>query len=126
MNIFTGVVAGWVGRRAVEIGGLLGTAAAFYFALPPNQQDIIQRILTGNWQDITLGAVIPFAIYLGSQVMSFRATVRPQVVTTDGKKVALPELAESTQTIVETSADNALARRKRRPNLLQVLCGKRV
>lgn len=126
MNLFTGVVAGWIGRRAIEVGGLLGTAAAFYLALPESQQGVIQRILTGNWQDITLGAVIPFAIYVGSQIMSFRATVKPQIVTEDGKKVSTSELPSATKTLVEAQAETVVERKKRRPSIFQRMFQKRV
>lgn len=129
-NLFTSAALGWLGRRVLDWGGWVGTIAAgglaLYANMTPTQQDSIGRLLSGNWQEVTLGAIAPLIMLVFSQVMSFRATVKPQVVTSDGKKVGLPELAESTQTIVEASADNAVARRKRKPNLLQILFGKRV
>lgn len=99
--MFKNVILGWVGRRALEVGGLLGTIWSIYSAMPPNYQETIRRSLTGEWQDITLGALVPFAIYIGSQVLSFRATVQPQVVTPDGTKVRTRDLDPSTRTKVE-------------------------
>jgi hypothetical protein len=98
------VILGWLGRRALEVGGLAGTVLAAYMALQPNQQDIVNRILTGRWQDITLGAFIPFLIYIGSQVLSFRATVKPQVVTNDGKKIDMKKLPPQTRAEVNIGA----------------------
>lgn len=95
------VILGWLGRRAIEVGGLLGTLFAAYTALPPDRQGVVNRILTGEWQDITLGAVVPFLVYIGSQVLSFRATVQPQVVTPDGSKMRLPDLDKSTRDKVQ-------------------------
>jgi hypothetical protein len=100
------VILGWLGRRAVEVGGLIGTVASIYFALPPERQDVVNRILSGEWQDITLGAIVPFGIYVFSQVLSFRATVKPQVVTPDGTKIALPKLDPSTRAKVQVDVAN--------------------
>ncbi len=129
-KLFTSAALGWFGRRILDWGGWLGTFVVSLIALsnslPPSTQDSISRVLSGNWQDITLGAVIPFAIYVSSQVMSFRATTKPAVVTEDGKKVSLPELGAPTKTLVEEKVETAVERKKRRPNLLQILFGKRV
>jgi hypothetical protein len=102
--MFQNVVWGWLGRRAVEVGGLVGTVASIYLALPPDRQAVITRILSGEWQDITLGAIVPFLFYLGSQVMSFRATVQPQVVTNDGTKVDMRKLPPTTRAKVQIDA----------------------
>ena len=102
--MFQNVIWGWVGRRAVEIGGLLGLVWSAYAALAPGQQDLVNRIVTGNWQDITLGALVPFLIYIGSQVLSFRATVKPQVVLPEGKKVDYKKLPPTTRAKVQIDA----------------------
>lgn len=107
--MFQNVIWGWLGRRAVEVGGLVGTVASVYFALPPERQEIVNRILSGEWQDITLGAIVPFAIYLFSQVLSFRATVKPQVVTADGEKVDLKKLPPTTRAKVQIDAKKVTA-----------------
>jgi hypothetical protein len=100
------VVLGWLGRRALEVGGLVGTLWSAYSVLPPERQEVVNRILSGEWQDITLGALVPFAVYIGSQVLSFRATVQPQVVTADGTKARLPDLAPSTRAKVQVDVAN--------------------
>lgn len=124
MSLLQGVVAGWLGRRALELGGLLGSLAAGYFALPPGQQQVIQAVLTGNWQGITLGAVLPLLGYLASQVMSFRATVKDQIVV-DGRRVRPAELGESRQVVIEEMARTAIERKSRRPGILERLFGRR-
>ena len=102
--MFQNVVWGWLGRRAVEIGGLVGLVWSAYAALAPGQQDLVNRIVTGKWQDITLGALVPFLIYAGSQVLSFRATVKPQVVTPDGAKTDFKKLPPTTRAKVQIDA----------------------
>lgn len=130
MNLFTGVVGGWIGRRALELGGLLGAliggGLAIYNGMGTAQQESVVALLTGNWQDATLGAVIPLAIYLFSQVLSFRATVKPQIVTEDGNKVSTRDLPTSTKTLVEAQAETVVERKKRRPSIFQRMFGKRV
>src|SRR5690349_18916394 len=124
MSIFTGVIAGWLGRRALELGGLLGAIATGYLALPASQQDAIQRILTGQWQDITLGALVPLAVYVFSQVLSFRATVKDQVVV-DGQRVdPAKDLPASKGVLVEEIARTAVEHKKRRPSILERLFGR--
>ena len=95
--MFKNVVVGWLGRRALEVGGLIGMLWSAYTVLPPSRQEIINRIFTGEWQDITLGALVPFGGYVISQVLSFRATVKPQAVTPDGTKVSFEKLDPSTR-----------------------------
>ena len=85
------VVMGWVWRRVLEIAGWLGVAASIYAGLPPEYQGVVLAILTGQGGSLTIGAGIGFAVYVGSQVMSYRATVKPQVVTPDKKRRELTD-----------------------------------
>lgn len=115
MGIFTSVALGWLGRRVLDWGGWLGTfllsIIGLYNALPRAAQDAIQAVLSGHWQDITLGSLLPLGVLIFSQVMSFRATVKPQVVTPDGNKVAMKELPKAAQTVVVEKAETAVAKR---------------
>lgn len=78
----------WLGRRALELGGLAGTLLAFWNSLPPSTQDIVLSLLSRKWSEITLGALIPIAIALWGYVWSFISTTRTQVVV-DGKQTTL-------------------------------------
>lgn len=104
--MFKNVVLGWLGRRALEVGGLVGAAFSAYLALGEPQKDVVNRIVSGDWQNITLGAIVPFLVYIGSQVLSFRATVQPQVVTADGIKVKENDLDPSTRAKVKVDIAN--------------------
>lgn len=84
------VVLGWIWRRVLELAGWLGAVLSIVAAMPPEQQAIIIAILSGQGGGLSIAAMFGFALYLWSQVMSFRATVRPQVVA-DGHKVGLTE-----------------------------------
>ncbi len=94
-SIFAGiagnVVMGWVWRRVLEIGGWLGVAASIYAGLPPEYQGVVIAILTGQGGSLSIAAVFGFAVYIWSQIMSFRSTVKPQVVTPDKKRRELTE-----------------------------------
>ncbi len=52
---------GWFLRRILDWGGWLGAVLLgiinFYNALPPQLQGVIVKVLEGNWQQITLGAL---------------------------------------------------------------------
>lgn len=113
---------GWFGRRILDWGGWLGTflvgLLSFYNSLTPQMQDVIVNLLSSRWEQITLGAIVPFGALVFSQVMSFRATTKPQVVTTDGEKVAVKDK------LVDAIAKDVAAARPRQPNLLERLFGR--
>lgn len=52
---------------------------------------MVFAILTGQGGTLTIGAGIGFAVYVWSQIMSYRATVKPQVVTPDKKRRELTD-----------------------------------
>jgi hypothetical protein len=109
MSIFTSVALGWLGRRVLDWGGWLGSfllaIIGLYNGLPPVAQEAVQAVLSGHWQDITLGSLIPLTALVWSQVASFRATVRPQVVTPRGEKVELAKLAPAEQQAVTATVE---------------------
>lgn len=89
-NIAQNVIFGWIARRVPELVGLLTMIVSAYNALPAEHQATIIAVLTGQGGGLTVTALFGLAIYLWSQFLSYRATVKPQVVTTDAKKIALP------------------------------------
>jgi len=124
MTLFSSVTVGWLGRRVLDWGGWLGSfllsLIGIYNSLPPTTQQVVQQAISGNWKEITLGALIPIFGLVVSQVMSWRATVKPQVVTQEGNKVpldALPPSVEKTAEIIAT------ARKSAKPTLLERLRG---
>lgn len=103
-RLFTSAALGWWGRRLMDWGGWMGTIvttlAGLYAALPASSQAAIGRAFQGNWQDLTLGSLAPIALLIFSQVKSFHATTKDQVVV-NGNKAALPDL--STRAKVEVT-----------------------
>lgn len=122
MSILSSVALGWFTRRILDVGGWLGMvitgAIGVYSALPPQTQAAVTQAIQGHWGDITLSSLTPLLVYLGSQVVSFRATVKPQVVTKAGTKVSMKELPPSAQVVVAEKAETAAAKR---PTLAETL-----
>lgn len=88
-SIIQSAAAGWIGRRVQELGSLAAMLVPVYLAMPPDMKDSVHAIFTGQGGGLTISAAIGLAWYLWTQLQSFRATVRPQVVTGDGKKIVL-------------------------------------
>ena len=120
-RIFNNVVLQWVLRRGMELGGIAGALVAFYSSLPPQSQAAIGQLFTRDWQNVTLGALAPIALAVWGYVWSFRATVKPHVVTTDKVQVSTKRLPPAKATLVDEYARNAA---KHQPNPLQKLFGK--
>ena len=127
MSLFTSVAAGWLARRILDYGGWLGTflltVITTYNNLPPAVQESIALAVQGNWKEITLGALLPLFGLVVSQVQSFRATVKPQVVTPEGKKVRLDELPVGERVETVTAARRVAAQKK--PSLLERITRRR-
>ena len=117
MSIFQNVAFAWLWRRAQELGGLGGTLVFLYVSLPDQGKDAVNQIFAGGWQNVSLGAVATIGLYVWSQVQSWHATTRSQVVTeVNGTKVQVPmkELPATTQPVVKEAAEIAVQRRPRK------------
>lgn len=100
------IVLAWLIRRAMEVGGLVGSLLAAWATLPPGTQNAVIGLLTSKWETVTLGALAPIALAVWGYAWSFISTVRPQVVTEAGKQIALPKGSIET-TKVEVIAKSA-------------------
>lgn len=83
------VILGWLWRRAQEVAAWAIALVPIYLAMPPSMQQDIQAIFTGQGGGLTISAAFGILWYLWTQWQSYRATVRPQVVSQDGQKVIL-------------------------------------
>lgn len=123
MGILNNVAVQWGFRRVLDWGGWIGTIAGglalFYASLTPNQQAMVSELLQGNWQDITLGSLLPFLVLIYSQVISFRATVKPQAIVEENGKLVTNTLAPAKEREVKTVVEHVSSRK----TLLDILTG---
>ena len=130
-SFFASVAVQWFLRRILDWGGWLGAfllgVINFYNALPPALQAAVVTVVEGRWQEITLGSLIPLGALIWSQIASFRATVKPQIVTEDGQQATLKELPQAKATTVQEFANTAIERRGETivERLLKLKLGKR-
>lgn len=83
--IFSHVLFGWVWRRVQELSGLALALVPLFLSLPPQYQDALKAVLTGQGGGLTISTAIGFALYVYGQWRSFSATTKNQIVI-DGKK----------------------------------------
>lgn len=113
-SILSSALAGWLWRRVQEVGGLVTVLLGFYEIMPPQYQALVVAVLAGQGGGISIAIYGGFAVWLFSQFQSLRATIKPQVVTTDGTKIALPKKGQEgagTTRKVEALAEAAPAPR---------------
>lgn len=130
-SLFSPAALGWWGRRLADWGGWLGTTLSavigLYLALPEGTREDINQVLQGRWQDITLGSLVGFIVLVWSQVASFRATTKPQIVTDDGVKVdTTKQLPRNKRVLVDEVATVADEKKKaaRKPNIFDRIFGR--
>jgi hypothetical protein len=115
MGILNNVAAQWAVRRVFDYGGWIGTFAGglflFYNGLTPSQQGLINGLLQGNWQDITLGSLLPFMVLVYSQIISYRATVKPQAVVEENGNLVTNTLAPKKEKEVAEVVTNVSSRK---------------
>lgn len=99
LAIAQNVILGWLWRRLQELVAWGAGLAPLFMALPPEYQHLIGEVLQGRGGGLSISVYIGFALYLWSQFQSFRATTKPQVVTTSGKKVVLPKGTGTTSSV---------------------------
>lgn len=104
--MFQNVIMGWLARRALEIGGIVGAGLTAWNNLPPATQEAILSVLGRNWETITLGAIAPIALSVWGYVWSALSTFKPQVVTADKRQISLTRDSIE-QTKVEVIAKSA-------------------
>lgn len=120
---------GWFLRRILDwggwVGGFLLAIINTYNALPPPLQAAIVTVVEGRWQEITLGSLIPLGALIWSQIQSFRATTRPQVVI-DGQQLPIDKMPSREAAGVEELSRTAIQKRgKTLAELLAEKLGKR-
>ena len=114
--IATNVITGWLWRRVQELGALSSIFIPIYLAMPASMKDDVQAIFTGQGGGLTISAAIGLLWYLWTQFQSYQATTKPQVVTTDGTKIALPKAGQ--EGVTTTRRVEALAEAAPQPKTL--------
>ena len=95
-----GMIAGW-------LGGLL----ALYGLMPGEVQHAVLAILSGRWGDVSLAAAGGFIVWAFTQWRSYVATVKPQIVTEDGKVADMRDLPRGNASAVQEIATTAILNR---------------
>lgn len=124
MGFLNNVAVQWWIRRIPDWGGWLGTAAGglflFYTQLSASQQSMLNGLLAGNWQDITLGSLVPFAVLVYSQIVSFRATNKAQAIVEEDGKLVTNTLSPAKEREVTETVKNVSSKK----TLLDLLLGR--
>lgn len=95
-SLATNVILGWLWRRAQELGSFIAVLAPIYAYLPQEQKDTIHAILTGQGGGVSISALIGLGWWAWTQIQSFKATTKPQVVV-DNTRVAIKDLPTLTE-----------------------------
>jgi len=107
-KFFASVAVQWLLRRIWELGGLTSGSLAFilglYALMPSDHQHTLLALLQGNWGELTLKAAGGLILWAFVQWRSYRATVKPQVVTPGGQQIDLSRLAPDDQRDVVATA----------------------
>lgn len=114
-SLLSSVALNWWLRRLWDWGGQftgwLGGLLALYALMPAEMQHTVLAILSGKWGEISLASAGGFIIWAITQWRSYVATVKPQIVTKDGKRAELRELPRGTISAVEEFANTAILKR---------------
>lgn len=105
-SVIQSAAAGWLWRRAQELGSLATVFIPIYLAMPKSMQGDMQAIFTGQGGGLTISAAVGLGWYLWTQFQSYRATTIAQVVTKAGQKI-LPVPGSVAMERVESQAKAA-------------------
>jgi len=100
------VAVQWALRRVPEFAGIIVTLITFYNSIPPQYQDTILKVASGQGGGLTISAVIGLALWLYAQVVSFRATNRPQAIVEENGKLVTNTLTPKKETEVAETVKN--------------------
>lgn len=114
-NLLTGLVFKWLARRGLELGGLLGIVASFDPSVIQSLFATIGALLTGDFENVSLGALIGLATTIGGLIWNAKSTFTPHA-TVDNEQVSLDKLAPDTKAktkkevkrVVEARKDNSI------------------
>lgn len=114
-SFFASVAVQWWLRRIWDWGGMvagwIGGLLALYGLMPHDVQQTMLSVLQGQWGEVSLASAGGFIVWAFTQWRSYRATVKPQIVTEDGKQAEFRELPRSTANAVEQFAQTAIHKR---------------
>lgn len=108
-SFFTSTLVAWLTRRAAELGGLLLAAEQ---VAPGTTQELLRTtgmLLTGQWEQVSLGAVFGLVSVIGGLIWNVRSTFAGHT-TVDGQRVPSKALPASKKTMVEEVARTAKPR----------------
>ena len=105
-SIVQSAAAGWLWRRVQELASLSSIFVPIYLAMPQSMKNDVHAIFTGQGGGLTISAAIGLGWYVWTQFQSFKATTKPQVVTTAGQKIT-PVPDSVAQERIETQAKAA-------------------
>lgn len=114
-SAFAGFAVRWLLDTGSWVSGVVLVLLQLYNTLPPGTQGIVESALAGNWGSITLAGAFSVVTWAVTQVFKLHATVKPQVVTEDGKKADLNALPKETQTVVNRQATTVAAKKRSNP-----------
>jgi hypothetical protein len=118
-TFLTGTFIKWLARRGLELGGLLGALAAVDPTVLQTLLSTIAALLTGDFDNVSLGALIGLASTVGGLIWNARSTFSSHV-TVDAQQTPTGKLRGPAKTLVEEVARNE---RARSPSLLDKLFG---
>lgn len=104
--MFQSVAVQWALRRVPEFAGIIVTIVTFYNSIPPQYQDIILKVASGQGGGLTVSALIGLVLWLYAQVVSFRATNKPQAIVEDGGRLVSNPLSPAKATEVKSTVEH--------------------
>jgi len=114
-SFFASVAVQWWLRRIWDWGGMIAGWLAGLFTLyglmPGDVQHTALAVLQGKWTEVSLASAGGFIVWAITQWRSYRATVKPQIVTEDGRQADLRELPPGNANAVQEIAETAILKR---------------
>ncbi len=101
----------WLARRGLEPGGLLTVMASIDPMILNTILQTLGALLSGNWSEINLGALVGLIGTLGGLIWNWRSTFGSHVVV-QGVRVDKKDLPGSTQVAVEQVAKSVVAEKQ--------------